>query len=171
MRSAFDRDTGRKKLRIEALYASAAGGGGETFGQLMKVSSDASWTNYMEVVCNPAAAIYARPMVYVQFVERTESSTMGGSGGVDADAAVGGDADEEVGDADLRRRADNFEPNEGVERWWAARIDCHEYLADQVEEVESALGFLTGKKLNYNVGPAISLPNRRPTRRSWTWRT
>ena len=24
-----------------------------------------------------------------------------------------------------------------MERWWAARIDCHEYLADQVKEVES----------------------------------
>lgn len=65
VRSAFDQDTRRKKLRIEALYASAVGDAGETFWQLVKVSSDASWANYMEVVCNPGAAIYARPVVYI----------------------------------------------------------------------------------------------------------
>ena len=143
VRSAFDRTTARKKLRIEALYASVVGGAGETVWQLMKVTCDTSWANYMGVVCNPAAAIYARPMVYVQFVERTGTSGVGGSGeAADEEepalvSGVGGDAGEEVDDGDLRRRADNFEPNEGVERWWAARIDCHEYLADQVEEVES----------------------------------
>lgn len=109
----------------------------------MKVTSDTSWANYMEVVCNPAAMIYARPMVYVQFVESMRTSGVGGSSEATGEeepvlvSGVGGDTREEVGDGDLRRRADNFEPNEGVERWWVARIDCHEYLTDQVEEVES----------------------------------
>ena len=82
-------------------------------------------------------------MVYVQFVESTETSGVGGSSeAADEEepalvSGVGGDASEEVGDGDLRRRADNFEPNKGVERWWATRIDCHEYLADQAKEVES----------------------------------
>lgn len=88
----------------------------------MKVTSDASWANYMEVVCNPTVAIVARPMVYVQFVERTGTSNVGGSGEAAGEeeptlvSGVGGDAGEEVGDGDLRRRADNFEPNKGVNR-------------------------------------------------------
>lgn len=84
----------------------------------------------MEIVSNPHAPIYRRPMVYVHFVYPGQSF---GGGAVEG----GGDAllplfdlltMEEMSSASVDEDSSSFEPNEGVDKWSGARVDCHEII-------------------------------------------
>lgn len=74
IRQLFDRHVARNKIVIEAVTASTVPPHGQLLWGLAKVTSSAMWAQYMEIVSNPNAPIYRRPMVYVHFVYPAQSS-------------------------------------------------------------------------------------------------
>ena len=91
----------------------------------------------MQIASQPEAAIYRRPMVYVNFVPRAPGHLD------DVGASTSGQAQPEPEDGSTECAssedcpAHNFVRNEGAESWWSTCIDCHEYLPDQALALES----------------------------------
>ena len=56
------------KLAIEAITYTSWGGQG--VWELLKVNGSVAWGQYMQIASQSEAAIYGKPMVYVNFVHR-----------------------------------------------------------------------------------------------------
>lgn len=74
IRQLFDSHVARNKIVIEAVTATMVPPHGQMLWGLVKVTSSGMWAEYMEIVSNPHAPIYGRPMAYVHFVYPAQSS-------------------------------------------------------------------------------------------------
>ena len=138
IRREFDRETARKKLVIEVVTCRSHGeGSSEPLWELHKVTGTVSWAGYMRLVSTPGAAMYGRPMVYVQFVDRDEGCSAAlelqlnateGSHEIVLAATEDNPTNEEEG---------QIVTNEDAGPFWSARVDLFEVLPTMPNELDS----------------------------------
>lgn len=95
----------------------------------------------MQIASQPEAAIYRKPMVYVNFVRMPLGNLddAGASGSGQPQAELEDDSTEYavLKEVHERRVTHNFVQNKRAILWWSARIDYQEYLPDQSLKLES----------------------------------
>jgi len=59
---------------VEALICIGGNDGTPSRWGLREVKAEKHWKKYMEFACTPGAAMYGKPMVYVQFISATDDA-------------------------------------------------------------------------------------------------
>ena len=127
IRREFDRETACKKMIIEIVSCTSQDGGSSNlYWHVQKVTGPVCWDGYMQFVTTPGHPSYARPMVYVQFVQKNQLSLISTTKG-------GAEVEDNLGEGTERELV----INEDAGPFWSARIDCFEVIPSMPNELDS----------------------------------
>jgi hypothetical protein len=117
-----------KKMTVEAIICVGGDDGTSLCWGLWEVKGNNSWRTYMRFATTPGAAMFHRPMVYVQFISPTDEPGCS-SGAPEAQLAITG------GPSSGRSEAMELElvPNPG---YWSAVVDISERMEGLPETLD-----------------------------------